>query len=159
MKKTKAVIFLIVAVLIGLSAYAIYTVLPISTAQKKESFMRKIDAKQQEIYNHLRLTDEQKKLLEKNKNKYREQTKTLFTRMRQKMDSLRQELEKSELNMQVIGQINNELKQLQSQMLDNRLEHILEVRKILTPGQFKEFEDKMNERLEHFKSERERARE
>jgi Spy/CpxP family protein refolding chaperone len=79
--------------------------------------------------------------------------------MRQKMASLRQELEKSELNMQVIYQTNNELKQLQTQMLDNRLERILEVRKILTPGQFKKFEDKMNERMERSKNRREKNKE
>ena len=68
------------------------------------------------------------------------------------MASLRQELEKSQLNMQLVYQINNELKLLEAQILDNRLERILEVRKILTPEQFKKFEDKMNERMEHFKN-------
>jgi len=83
----------------------------------------------------------------------------LFTEMRRKMGLLREELEKSELNTQKVYQINNELKQLQAQMLDNRLERILEVRKILTPAQFKKFEDEMNARWEHFKNKRERNKE
>ena len=98
-------------------------------------------------------------MLEENKNKHREETKVLFTQLRQKMTLLRQELEKSELNMQAIYYINNEVKQLQVQMLDNRLERILKVRKILTPEQFKKFEDKMNERMEHFKNKHERNKE
>jgi len=159
MRKVKVVTLLIVAVLVGLSTSIIYAASPIPLAQQKEAIMKKMDAKRQEIYNDLGLTDEQRKLLEENENKHREQTKALFTQLRQKMNSLRQELEKSELNMQAIYQTNNELKQLQAQMLDNRLERILEVRKILTPEQFKKFEDKMNERMGHFKNKRERNKE
>ena len=121
--------------------------------------MKKMDAKRQETYNDLGLTDGQRKLLEENKNKHREQAKALFTRSHQLMDSLRQELEKSELNMEAINQTNGELKQLQAQMLDNRLERILEVRKILTPEQFKKFENTMNERAEHLKNKHERNKE
>ena len=145
MRKINVVVFLMVAVLVSLSTSVIYAASPIPATQQK-----------QKIYNELGLSDEQKKLLEENKNKHREQTKALFTQLRQKMALLRQELEKGELNTQAIYQTNNELKQLQAQMLDNRLERILEVRKILTPGQFKKFEDRMNERMEHFKDKRER---
>ena len=156
MRKVKVVTLLIVAVLVSLSAYIIYITLSIPVVQQKEAFIKKMDAKRQEIYNDLGLTDGQRKLLEENKNKHREQTKALFTQLRQKMTLLRQELEKNELNMQEIHQTNNELKQLHAQMLDNRLERVLEVRKILTPGQFKKFEDKMNEHMGHFKNKRER---
>ena len=152
MRKVKFVTLLIVPVLVGLSASIIYAASPNPAAKQEEAFIKKIDAKRQEIFNDLGLTDGQRKLLEENKNKHREETKVLFTQLRQKMTLLRQELEKSELNMQAIYYINNEVKQLQVQMLDNRLERILKVRKILTPEQFKKFEDKMNERMEHFKN-------
>ena len=155
MRKVKFVTLLIVPVLVGLSASIIYAASPNPAAKQEEAFIKKIDAKRQEIFNDLGLTDGQRKLLEENKNKHREETKVLFTQLRQKMTLLRQELEKSELNMQAIYYINNEVKQLQVQMLDNRLERILKVRKILTPEQFKKFEDKMNERMEHFKNKRE----
>jgi Spy/CpxP family protein refolding chaperone len=114
--------------------------------------VKKTDNKWQEMYKDLGITDEQKKLLEANQTKHREQTKALYAQMRQKGTLLQQELEKKELNMQVITQTNNEIKQIQAQMLDDRLESILEVRKILTPEQFKKFEDKINERMEHFKN-------
>ena len=159
MRKVKFVTLLIVPVLVGLSASIIYAASPNPAAKQEEAFIKKIDAKRQEIFNDLGLTDGQRKLLEENKNKHREETKVLFTQLRQKMTLLRQELEKSELNMQAIYQINNEVKQLQAQMLDNRLERILKVRKILTPEQFKKFEDKMNERMEHFKNKHERNKE
>ena len=159
MRKVKFVTLLIVPVLVGLSASIIYAASPNPAAKQEEAFIKKIDAKRQEIFNDLGLTDGQRKLLEENKNKHREETKVLFTQLRQKMTLLRQELEKSELNMQAIYYINNEVKQLQVQMLDNRLERILKVRKILTPEQFKKFEDKMNERMEHFKNKHERNKE
>ena len=159
MRRAKVVAILIVAVLVVLSASVIYAALPIPEVQQKEAVIKKIDAKRQEVYSNLGLTSEQKKLLEENKNKHREQTKALFTQMRQKIASLRQELEKNELNMQVIYQTNNELKKLQAQMLDSRLERILEVRKILTPEQFKKFENKMNERMEYLKNKHERNKE
>lgn len=156
MRKVKCVTLLIVAILAGLPASIVYAASPVQAAQQKEEFTKKTDARRQEIYNDLGLTGEQRKLLEENKNKHREQTKALFTQMREKTAFLRQELEKKELNMQTVYQTNNELKRLQAQMLDNRLERILEVRKILSPAQFKKFEDKMNERMEHFKDKRER---
>lgn len=159
MKKVKIVTVLVVAVAAGLSTSVIYAASSIPADKQKDAFVKKMDAKQQEIYKELGLSDEQKKLLEENRNKHREQTKALFTEMRQKMASLRQELEKSELNMQAIYQTNNDLKQLSAQMLDNRLERILEIRKILTPEQFKKIEDKMSERMGHFKDKRQTSKE
>ena len=158
MRKFKIVMFLIIAVS-GLSICASYADSSVPLPQQKEAVREKADVLQRELYQDLGLTNEQKKLLEENKNKHREQARAIFTQIHQKMDTLRQELEKNELNMQVIYQTNNELKQLETRMLDDRLEHILEVRKILTPEQFKKFGDKMNERREYFKNKRERNRE
>ena len=62
---------------------------------------------------------------------------------------IRQELQKDQLNMDSINQINSELKNLQAQILDRRLEGILEVRKVLTPEQFKKFTDRTEERKVH----------
>ena len=159
MRKVKVVTILIVAILVGLSTSIVYAASPIPVTQQKEAAIKKMDTKRQKIYDDLGLTVEQRKLLEENKNKHKEQTEALFAQLRQKMTLLRQELEKSELNIQEVYQTNNELKQLQAQMLDNRLERILEVRKILTPEQFKKFEIKMNERMEYFKNKRERNKE
>ena len=154
MRKAKVIILLIVVLLAGLFTFIIYVASHIPVNQQKNEFVDKINAKRQGIYNNLGLSDEQRKLLEENRNKHKEQTKALFMQLRQKTDLLRQELEKSALNMQEVYQTNNELKQLQTQMLDNRLERILEVKKILTPGQFKKFEDKVNKNMEHFKNKR-----
>ena len=153
MRKAKVTVFLVIAVL-GLSASITYAASLTPATRQKEESIKRMDAKRLQLYKDLGLSDEQRKLLEENKNKHREQTKALFVQLRQKTILLHQELEKSELNIQAIYQTNNELKQLEAQMLDNRLERILEVRKILTPEQFKKFTDKMNESGEYFKNKR-----
>lgn len=158
MRKVKVVMVLIAAVLIGLSVYIICTTSSIPAAWRKEAFKKRMDVKQEEIYRKLGLTEEQKKLLEDNKNKYREQKHALSMQMRQKMNLLRQELEKSELNTQEIYQTNDELKQLQDRLLDQRLECILQIRQILSPEQFKKFEDKINESARYFKDRRARKK-
>ena len=48
--------------------------------------------------------------------------------------------------MEKIDQINGDLKKMMAQMLDYRLERILEVRKILTPEQFKKFTSQVESR-------------
>ncbi len=99
------------------------------------------------MYKDLNLAEEQKKLLEENRKSHKEEARALFKDMRQKRDALRQELEKGALNMDNINQINNELKKLQAEMLDHRLAGVLEVRKILTPEQFKKFMARTEKRL------------
>lgn len=110
-----------------------------------KTLMQKRDARMRQLYQDLNLADEQKKLLEENKNKSREQMVSLRRQMREKMTMIRQELQKNDMDMAVITRINNELKVLQSDILDRRLESILGVRKILTPEQFKKFTQNMEE--------------
>ncbi len=102
--------------------------------------------KMQEIYVQLKLTDDQKKQLEANKQKQREQMKSVFEQMKTQREALHQELMKTDLDMNKINSIQTQIKTLQSQMIDNRLNSILEVRKILTPEQFKKFISSMEQR-------------
>lgn len=147
-KKSAAVIFLIIAVSGFSGPGFLYAAGPANLSAREETFDQKMDVKLQNLYDELGLTKEQRKQLDENKTSHRFETKQLILQFRQKMDLLRLELEKSELNMQIIYQTNNELKQLQNKMLDIRLQRILEIRKILTPEQFKKFQDSMNERRE-----------
>ncbi len=151
MRKLNLLAILTIAAL-SVSVPAGYAASPTPANGQKSSFLQKMDTKRKQLYDELGLNNEQRKLLEANKDKHREQTKALFSQIHQNMDLLRQELEKNELDMQAIYKTNNELKELQAQMFDNRLERILEVRKILTPEQFKKFEEKMNKRMSHFKN-------
>lgn len=120
----------------------------------EKGFHNKRGARMQELYKDLNLTPEQQKQLQENKKKQREQMQALFSGIREKRAQLRQELQKDNLGMDTVNQLNAELKALQAQILDHRLEGILEVRKILTPDQFKQFMSKMNERKERFQNRR-----
>ncbi len=117
-------------------------------AEQQRPFKDRMDVKMQELYQELNLTPDQKKQLDENKAKNHEQMKAIFQAMREKMSALREELQKDSLNMERVTQLNGDLKALQAQMLDHRLEGILAVRKILTAEQFKKFMAKMEEQKE-----------
>jgi Spy/CpxP family protein refolding chaperone len=97
------------------------------------------EKKIQNIYAQLNLSDAQKKTLEENKATSRQKMKSVFEKMKPLRDSLNQELMKAELDMNKINEIQSQIKAVQSEIGDNRLNSILEVRKILTPEQFAKF--------------------
>ena len=113
-----------------------------------------METKRQELYKDLNLSEEQKNLLEENRKSHREEMKSILNQMKEKREAIRNELQKDELNIGRISQINNELKILSAQMLDRKLEGILEVRKILTSEQFKKFMMKMGRQQERFREKR-----
>ncbi len=118
--------------------------IPVNGAEeKKEDVSSKthqwMEKKTEEIYSQLNLTDEQKKMLEVNKEAHWGKRKAAFETMRVLKDSLNSELMKPELDMNRINEIQARLKNFHARMTDERLNSILEVRKILTPEQFSKF--------------------
>ena len=105
-------------------------------SQKKREWW---ENKVQDVYNQLNLSDEQKMLLEENKKNGRERKKALYEKRRLQKEALNQELMKPQLNLSKINEIQSEIKSLQSQISDDRLNSILEVRRILTREQFIKF--------------------
>ena len=103
------------------------------------------EKKVEEMYAQLNLTEDQKKSLEENKKKNRGSKKEIFEKLRSNREALNSELMKPELDMNKVNEIQSQLKNLQSQMADERLSSILEVRKILTPEQFKKFNSLMGQ--------------
>ena len=150
MKKIRMAMILIVAAFM-LSTPFVYANESGACAKNEKGWTEKKETRHQELYKELNLTEAQKKLLEENKAKNKDQMKSLFSEMKDKRAIIQQELRKDTLDMGKITQINNDLKGLQAKMLDYKLERILEVRKILTPEQFKKFTAKMEGRGEHFK--------
>jgi Spy/CpxP family protein refolding chaperone len=150
MKKIKAVMVLLSTVLM-LSTPFVYANEGGMDVKGEKGWAEKRETRHQELYKELNLTEAQKKSLEENKAKNKDQMKSIFTEMKDKKALIRQELGKDTLDMGKVTQLNNDLKGLQAKMLDYKLERILEVRKILTPEQFKKFTAKMKERGEHFK--------
>ena len=93
----------------------------------------------QEIYNQLNLSEDQKKQVDTNKQNQKAQKKVVFEQMKAQKEAMRQELMKPNLDMNKINSLQAELKAVHLKMMDNRLNSILEVRKILTTEQFEKF--------------------
>lgn len=151
MKKTTRILsMLVIGALVAAAPLAYAGPGPDKEGRSKE-WKEKWEAKRQKLYEQLQLTDEQKKALDENKKQSRENRKSAAKAMKDNMDLIRQELQKPELDMARITQIQNELKASQIRMLDARLDGILAARKILTPEQFSKFMEKMEKSRKHYK--------
>lgn len=95
------------------------------------------------MYKELNLTPEQQAKLEANRKVEREKMQQTFTVLREKQTKLQEALSNPGATKASIEPIVNEMKLLQAQMIDNRVNGILEVKKILTPDQFAKFTQKM----------------
>lgn len=102
-----------------------------------------VESKKPDIYKDLNLTEAQKKALDASRNKYREEMKKALGEVRVKKAAMYQELYKEKLDANKIKRINNDLKKLEAQVLDYRLQSVLDLRKILSPEQF----SKLNARV------------
>lgn len=143
-KKVTAVSILILGVCVIPGAYAD------QKPEFSERYHEKIEKNIQEIYDQLNLSPEQKKNLKDNKIVSRQKSKALFEKMRGLRETLNQELMKPNLDMATITETQNNIKALQAQMADERLESILTDRKILSAEQFANFIGQMEKvRKEH----------
>ncbi len=101
------------------------------------------------IINELSLTPEQRELLKEQR--YQERYKMINTRnkIRLKELELRHELEKKEINREAVDKILAELKKLQSNILEQRVEAILKMKEILTPEQFEKLQSISEQRYKN----------
>ena len=95
----------------------------------------------------LNLTSEQQEKLRDNRKKQEEQISRLSNQLKEKRQILQQELKKSSVTKESLAPVITELKSLQAQLIDIRIEGILAVKQLLTPEQFEQFQQIMDERL------------
>jgi Spy/CpxP family protein refolding chaperone len=84
----------------------------------------------------LNLSDDQVKQLKDSHQKQKEAMKSVFEQMKSNREAFDAEISKATPDMGKIADIQIQIKTLQSQMVDNHLNSLLEVKKILTPEQF-----------------------
>ena len=106
----------------------------------------RMERKMDKIHQQLGLSPDQQKKLKEHRQAHRQEMRTLRESLRTKRESLRAELEKPDLNEGIVKSLSEELKTLQNRLADLRLDGILEVRKILSPEQFKKFGELMREK-------------
>ena len=142
-KSLTVVIFIILGFLAAADIYAAENTASPGSEHKTSAApydnYRKPDERRQKIWDELNLTPEQKKQLEENKTKNREGMKATFEKMKFCRESLKEELMKPALDMDKINSIQLQIKTLEGRMTDDRLNSILDVRKILTREQFEKF--------------------
>ncbi|MFH1441519.1 MAG: Spy/CpxP family protein refolding chaperone [Candidatus Omnitrophota bacterium] len=92
------------------------------------------------IFEKLNLTPEQQKSLEGNRKIQREKMKELRAAMKEKQEQLQQALREPSADKASVEPIVNEIKTLQAQSLEYRIDGILAVKQILTPEQYAQFQ-------------------
>ena len=97
----------------------------------------------------LGLSPEQETQLKAHREKHRGEMKELYQKIKAKREDLQAALQKEDFNAGQVKQIHAELKTLKSEAEDDRLEGILEVRKVLTPEQFNKFTELKKNRKDH----------
>ena len=92
-----------------------------------------------QLFQYLKLTDEQKDKLEANRLKHSEEIYALQKEIRAKRNELRVALDKPQIEINVVKELHDALKFLYGKIEDIHLEGILSVHQILTSGQFSRF--------------------
>jgi Spy/CpxP family protein refolding chaperone len=114
----------------------------------KEDHRKEWQAKKDQMYEKLGLTEEQKQALKAHKEGYRDETKSLKEQIKEKRKAYRQALESPDVDENAIIAANNEIKVLENKLDDIRLSGVLELRKILTPEQIQTFNELEKKRKE-----------
>lgn len=129
--------------LVSYSGYAACSNSKLECSQKE--YKQKRGCNPKKMFKDLNLTKEQEEQLEVNRKNHWEEMKSLKEEMWNKKKAIRNELAKDDVNLQEVNRIHQELKDILVKKEDLRLESILEIKKILTPEQFKKFNEKCEE--------------
>ena len=84
----------------------------------------------------LNLSDDQVKQLKESYKKQKEAMKNIFEQIKSNREALNTEIIKAAPDMNKVNEIQAQLKTIQSQIVDNRLNSVLAIKKVLTPEQF-----------------------
>ena len=106
-----------------------------------------MEKRMEKIQEQLGLSEEQRAKIKEHRKKHFAETKELHEQIRGKMEELRKELQKADFDEGKVRAIHSDIKTLRMKEEENRLEGIIEMRKILTPEQYKKFTEMMKERF------------
>ncbi|MBP9853763.1 MAG: periplasmic heavy metal sensor [Candidatus Omnitrophica bacterium] len=118
--------------------------------ERHEKFKAKMEERINKMHEELGLSEEQKKELNSHREQQSKDREEFFNQMRAKRKELAQELQKPELNMERVNAIHSEIKDMMNKKADQKLAHILNVRKVLTPEQFSKFMGLMEKHKNHW---------
>jgi Spy/CpxP family protein refolding chaperone len=127
---------------VGLVAIFFAASVPLAYANHSHKDEKKWKEHKEEMFKDLDLTAEQKKQLEAHKKQKHEDMNKMMQEIEAKEKALNAELAKENLDMTKINQIQADLKSLESQKVDQRVKHMIEMRQTLKPEQYKKLSDK-----------------
>jgi len=107
----------------------------------------------------LNLTAEQEQKLEENRQAHQEEMKKLRETIREKETKLQEALASPAITRAALNSIANEIKTLQAQLIDKRIDSIFAVEQILTPEQFAKFQQMTKDWQEKRKDRRHKQQE
>ncbi len=96
---------------------------------------------QQKMAEELQLTQEQQQKLSENRKGQRQEAKRLITAIKEKQEKLQLQLRDPAVTKAKLKPFIDEIKSLQAQMIEQRINGIFAVRSILTPEQFVKFQE------------------
>ena len=117
-------------------------------AEEKGEYIRK---KMERLTKELDLTDEQKAEMQKLREESWAEKKELNNQLKDARKELGEELKKPSSDRGRINNIATKMKNLQGKMIDDRIDHFLAVKEILTDEQFQKFQDLQQERQKKFR--------
>lgn len=106
----------------------------------------------------LDLTPEQEEQIKEHRKKHREERKTARKLIRKKRKALKEELNKPDSDLNKVDEIALQIKDLMGQQIDRRIESILTMKEILTPGQFKKMSETIEEKRKRMHEKRKKGR-
>ncbi|MFH1282165.1 MAG: periplasmic heavy metal sensor [bacterium] len=131
------------AVSIGLAAS--FLLVSIAFAQPPDCTGEKCNfqgKKKAELIKELNLTEEQQEKMGKLREGQKKEGEELREKLQAKMKELKTELDKPESTKSSIEPIVSEIKALKNSIFDQRMNHLFDVKEILTPEQFKKLNKK-----------------
>ena len=137
--KARIIGFLMIAVLVALSASVIYADNGNGGNFGGGHWGRHVSYMKGKFCHKLNLTDAQKKQLKDIWHKQREAMKATFEQIKVNKEALTNELLQTTPDVNKINDLKSKIKAFGAQMLDNRINSNLEVKKILTAQQFAKY--------------------
>lgn len=102
-------------------------------------------AVKEDMLKDLNLTPEQREQLKAHREANRQAMNALRDELKAKRAELRQEISRAETDMAKLEQIKAAMKDLSGRQVDQRIDSVLSLKKILTPEQFQKMNAKMEE--------------
>ncbi len=110
-----------------------------------------VKEKHEALWGELNLTAEQKEAIKAQRSEQRQKMKQKWEELKEKNLALKEELLKPEIDKTKLNQIVEEIKKIQGELLDYRVQKGLEMRQILTLEQYRLLEEKIKERQHRFR--------